>query len=49
LNLLRRERLREYEDQLRMAKNTKDFSKVLDEYQLAQGKVDKEMDKQRQQ
>lgn len=31
-----------------MAKNNKDFQNVLDAYQVAQGKVDSEMEKQRQ-
>jgi hypothetical protein len=36
-----------FEDQLREAKNTKDFGKVLDSYQEASKRVDKELEKER--
>ena len=36
-----------HEERLREAKQTADFSKVLDEYQSAQDKIEKDLEKQR--
>lgn len=41
------EKLASYEDQLRDAKNTKDFGKVLDGYTQASKRVDQELEKER--
>ena len=41
------EKLATYEDQLREAKNTKDFGKVLDGYQQASKRVDSELEKEK--
>ncbi len=41
------EKLATYEDQLREAKNSKDFGKVLDNFQQASKRVDNEIEKER--
>lgn len=41
------DKLSAYEDKLKEAKKSNDFAKVLEEYQGAQARVDKEMEKQR--
>lgn len=43
----KQDRLASYEDKLRDAKHSTDFAKELDEYQNAQAKIDKELEKQR--
>eukprot|EP00347_Sterkiella_histriomuscorum_P016022 403354791 len=47
LEKLKMEKLLDYEDKLKESKNTKDFGKVLDEYQDASKRVDQELEKEK--
>ncbi len=47
LDKIKRDKLEAYEDHLRDAKNSKEFGRVLDDFQKANKRIDDELEKER--